>query len=190
MTTTAPARRPRRDAQRNRAAILDAARAAFAEAGLEAPMDAIAKSAGIGAGTLYRHFPTRDDLVAAVLEDHRVDLDERARELAEQGLAPAESLERWLDSLEDWMTAYDGLPEPLRAAQSGTCSPLRSTCATAIDRTEDFLDAARRAGTVRDGVSAEDLFFAALGLAWAAEQSDGGHAATLRLLLREGWQKR
>ena len=110
MTTAAPARRPRRDAQRNRAAILDAARAAFAEAGLEAPMDAIAKSAGIGAGTLYRHFPTRDDLVAAVLEDHRVDLDERARELAEQGLAPAESLERWLDSLEDWMTAYDGLP--------------------------------------------------------------------------------
>lgn len=183
----APARRPRRDAQRNRAAILEAARASFAELGLEAPLDGIAKAAGIGAGTLYRHFPTREDLVAAVLDEHRVDLDARAAEVAGRGLDPADALERWLDALEDWMTAYDGLPEPLRAAQAGECSPLRSSCATAIARTGKFLARAQEAGAARQGLDAETLFLAALGLAWVAEQSGTAPGPELRALLRGGW---
>ncbi|HEU4946028.1 MAG TPA: helix-turn-helix domain-containing protein, partial [Kribbella sp.] len=71
----------RADAQRNRDQILAAASAAFSKCGLEATLEGIAKDAGVGIGTLYRHFPTRDDLVAAVFHDRIDELEALAEEL-------------------------------------------------------------------------------------------------------------
>lgn len=111
---------PRRDAQRNRALLVATAREAFARDGLEASMDAIAKAAGVGAGTLYRHFPTKDDLVAAVIDADEPRLESERDRIIDAGLDPAEALEQWLNVLAQKMTAYEGLPGPLRAAVDST----------------------------------------------------------------------
>lgn len=77
----APSPKPRADAQRNRAKLIDAAHAAFTETGVDAPLEKIAKSAGVGIGTLYRHFPTRADLVQAVYAQYSSELAAAGEEM-------------------------------------------------------------------------------------------------------------
>ncbi|GAB3701164.1 TetR/AcrR family transcriptional regulator [Mariniluteicoccus flavus] len=190
MTTLPEGRAPRRDAQRNRARIVEAAERAYAAEGLEVALDAIAKQAGVGAGTLYRHFPTRSDLVAAVLESRRPDLERERGAIIAAGLDPVEALDRWLDALAAWMRAYDGLPEPLRAAADAD-TPLGASCDEVIGATEDFLRPVREQGRARASVDGRDLFLGVLAVTWAAASSAAGPrgpvAERLRALLRDGW---
>jgi AcrR family transcriptional regulator len=188
-TTTPGARRPRADAQRNRDHILDVAEQHFAEHGVMGSLDAIAKRAGVGAGTLYRHFPTREALLAALLaarDDALVARRDAAREGADSA---AEALHEWLSALVDWAGAFDGLPEPLRAAMTAEASPLALTCQGYITTTDDFLSAAQREGTARPGVRGRDLFLAALATSWArgAAMADEDSAAAMTRLTRTGW---
>lgn len=90
-----PVRKPRADAERNRQKLLDAARAAFTANGGLVSMDEVARAAGVGIGTLYRHFPNRDELVIAVYRNDMAKLLEAARRMAEAE-APLESLRSWL----------------------------------------------------------------------------------------------
>lgn len=190
MTTPTSGRAPRRDAQRNRAHIVEAAEGIFGAEGLEASMDAIAKGAGVGAGTLYRHFPTREDLVAAVIEGRRPDLERERIAISDSGLEPQAALERWLTALATWMRVYDGLAEPLRAAAAAQSTPLGATCDDVIATTDRFLAAVQDAGQARPGVRGRDLFLGALAAAWAAgatPDDDADSDTRLLDLLRSGW---
>lgn len=189
MSLSPTPRTPRKDALQNRAHILDVAGRAIAEAGVDVSLDAIAKLAGVGSATLYRHFPTRDALLVALLAPHHERLDREKAMIEADGGHSGRMLERWIDALGDWMRAYDGLPEPLRAGWSVSASPLKSTCDGIIDSTDGFLRAAQRDGFARAGLSAQDIFLGSLAVAWA-----GGRAAAriatqdgLRDVLRNGW---
>jgi AcrR family transcriptional regulator len=93
--TNRPQRKPRADAQRNRERILEVAKEAFARHGANASLDDIAKQVGVGPGTLYRHFPTREDLLHAVYQAELEKLAEAEQKLT-QTMAPAEALRAWL----------------------------------------------------------------------------------------------
>ncbi|MCM3689420.1 TetR/AcrR family transcriptional regulator [Kocuria rosea] len=181
-------RRPRTDARRNRTRILEVAEEFFAEAGITGSLDALAKRAGVGAGTLYRHFPNRDALLAALLQARNEDLEARHRAIREETDSAA-ALEQWLEALGEWVTAFDGLPDPLRAALSEESSPLAITCQGFITTTDEFLAAAQREGTARPWVRGRDLFLAALATAWVrgAAMSDEASAQAMRDMVRSGW---
>lgn len=190
MTTASPgARRPRVDAQRNRDHILDVAEEHFAEHGVMGSLDAIAKRAGVGAGTLYRHFPTREALLAALLEARDDTLVARRDAIRAGSSGAADALDQWLRALTDWASAFDGLPEPLRAAMSAEASPLALTCQGYITTTDEFLAEARRAGAAREHVRGRDLFLTALATSWArgAAMADESSAVAMTDLARTGW---
>lgn len=183
------ARRPRTDAQRNRSHILEVAEQFFSEQGVAGSMDAIAKRAGVGAGTLYRHFPTRDALLAALLQARDEELEARRTAIQMEEPDSSEALARWLDALVEWVSAFDGLPEPLRAALSEEGSPLAVTCQGFITTTERFLLAAQHDGGAQPWVRGRDLFLSALAAGWAsgAALADPSSAQSLRAMLRSGW---
>ncbi|GAA1313866.1 helix-turn-helix domain-containing protein [Saccharothrix xinjiangensis] len=191
-TTGARERRPRTDAQRNRTHILDVAEQHFAEHGVTGSLDAIAKRAGVGPGTLYRHFPNREVLLAALLKAREDELVSRRDAIRREVDDPTEALDRWLDALGRWATAFDGLPEPLRAAPAEGTSPLALTCQGCITTTDEFLQAAQRDGGARPEVRGADLFLGVLAVSWArgAAMADESSPPALNTLLRTGWASR
>ena len=189
MTTPAASRPTRTDAQRNRAHIIAVAEEGFADLGVEVSMDAIAKRAGVGAGTLYRHFPSREALVAAVMEARSPDLERERVAIADGESDSRVALERWLEAVSAFMRAYDGLPDPLRSALREQGSPLAPTCQDVIATTDRFLAAAQRDGHARKGIRGRDLYLGTLAVVWAAgtESADGSVEQGLREMLRSGW---
>jgi AcrR family transcriptional regulator len=170
-----PARRA--DAELNRSRILDAARASLAESG-DASMQSIAKRAGIGQGTLYRHFPTRE---ALVLEVHRHDVNELV-DAAPALLAehpPREALRLWLDRLARYGQIKRGLAGALHTA---THSQLAGEgYGPVINAITVLLDACKETGAVRDDVEAEELLLL-VGFLWRIETDSGWAARTARML--------
>lgn len=189
--TATRSRAPRADAQRNRDHILDIAEQYFSEHGVGGSLDAIAKQAGVGAGTLYRHFPTREALLAALMAARDQAIVARQNDIIATSATAAEALERWMEAMSEWASAFDGLPEPLRAAATTSSSPLAVTCQGFITTTDEFLQAARYEGSARDDVRAKDLFLAALATSWArgAAMADQSSVAALASLTRNGWEK-
>ena len=185
---SASARQPRKDAQANRAHILAVAAHAFAHEGVDVSMDAIARKAGIGSATLYRNFPSKDALLAMLLAPHHEVLAERRRAIEQHAGDAGGRLHQWIDALGDWMLAYDGLPEPLKAAWS-TASPLKPACDDLIAATDGFLRAAQRDGLARPGLSGRDVFLAALAVAWASGRTTAQENTRSMLgnILRNGW---
>jgi len=179
-------RAPRADAARNRAMLLAAATRAFACAGQEPSMRAIAREAGVGIATLYRHFPTRESLVDAVYHDQVERLTSGARELLEQ-LPPDKAMRRWMDLFADWLATKHGMLDTLLAmiesgaiVQAQTRGELHEAIAT-------ILDAGRAAGDLRADVSAEDVAAALLGiLTVTARSGNQGQADRLLNLLMAG----
>jgi AcrR family transcriptional regulator len=188
-TTAAHGRRPRTDAQRNRTHILDIAERHFAEHGITGSLDAIAKRAGVGPGTLYRHFPNREALLAALLKAREDELVARRDAIREQARDSTHALTQWLDALGRWATAFDGLPEPLRAALTEDASPLALTCQGYITITDEFLHAAQRDGGARPEVRGRDLFLIVLATSWVrgAAMADEASPPALDALVRTGW---
>ncbi|MGF9759067.1 TetR/AcrR family transcriptional regulator [Microvirga sp. 0TCS3.31] len=188
--STGPARRPRADSERNRSEIVAQAERHFAELGVGASLEAVARDAGVGSATLYRHFPTREALLAEVLQ-RRVEKFEAARARIEQLDDPDAALEAWMAALEEFFSAFDGLPGPLRTAMVEEHNPLAVTCVGFIDGTDQFLSAAQRRGTARQDVRGRDLFLAALATSWVRGSSlaDEGSADRLRVLMRDGYRR-
>jgi AcrR family transcriptional regulator len=179
----------RADARRNREHILDIARERFLEHGVGVSLDGVAKRAGIGIGTLYRHFPNREVLLAALLSGRDGQLMGQMNAIKSESSDPAEALDRWLCALAGWASAYDGLPEPLRNAIPNEASPLGSTCESYIAITADFLADAQREGAARPGVRARDLFLLTLATSWVrgAALADEQSAQELHALTRASW---
>jgi AcrR family transcriptional regulator len=188
--TDPSARRSRSDAERNRLHILEVAEGFFTEQGVSGPMQDIAKRAGLGPGTLYRHFPTRESLLAALIKARWEELDARRAEIAAEHSDPLEALELWLTALGGYVTVFDGLPGPLREALSDTTSPLAMTCELLVEATGDFLSAAQDAGSARPWVRDRDLVLTVLATAWVsgALLADERSGDALRAIVREGWQ--
>lgn len=170
----------RADARRNYASLVAAADAVFAEQGGEAALEVIAHRAGVGIGTLYRHFPTRRALILATIERASDAVNEQGRALLDAP-SPGAALEAWLRALLDHAYAYHGLgAEALRyppspGEQVDTCSSMRQICAALLQR-------AQAAGEVRADVDATDLFLLVYSLASASAQ-DGAPARTAEHLL-------
>ncbi|MEV6636375.1 TetR/AcrR family transcriptional regulator [Actinoplanes sp. NPDC051470] len=163
---------PRADATENRDRILRAARDIVTSADdvAEVRLNEIAKAAGVGQGTLYRHFPTRNDLL---LEVYRLDLDEMcdAAAVLVRELPAGEALERWLERVEEYAWVKRGVFAAVEAAmRADVTSHSRDQIAAAV---EMLLSAGREAGTVRDDVDARDvvLLIGYLSLLTPAERS-------------------
>lgn len=167
--STAPARRVRADAQRNREAILRAAREIFAADGIFAPIDRIATAAGLGNATLYRNFPTRDDLLAAVIEDTVRELLAES-EAFERDLSAEEALREWLFRLAWGLRLWNDLPTCIATAFDDEASPVQTVCARLTARTESFLDRFRREGGAAASVTAEEVFQLATAVSWAVDR--------------------
>jgi AcrR family transcriptional regulator len=186
----ADARAPRADAARNRDTLLAAATRAFAAADEEPSMRAIAREAGVGIATLYRHFPTRESLVDAVYQDQVQRLTLGARELLEQ-LPPAKAMRRWMDLFADWLATKHGMLDTLLAMiESGEIAHAE-TRAELLDAITTILDAGRAAGDLRADISAEDVAASLLGiLAVAGKRGQHGQAGRLLDLLMDGLSPR
>ena len=161
--TDVDARALRADASRNRETVLAAATRAFASSGTEPSMRAIAREAGVGIATLYRHFPTRESLVDAVYHDQVERLTLGARELLGQ-LPPAEAMRRWMDLFGDWLMTKHGMIDTLLAMIETGDIALASTRAELLDVITTILEAGRAAGDLRADVTAEDIAASLIGI--------------------------
>ncbi|ROO84019.1 TetR family transcriptional regulator [Actinocorallia herbida] len=165
---TTPTRPLRKDAARNRARVLDAARALFAERGLDTTLEEVAKTAGVGIGTVYRRFPTREDLVDAVFALRREELSA----LAEDALAepdPWTALELFLQRFSDEHLADRGLRELILAP--GEDDRLNNALGLLIPPIELLLDRAKLAGAVRPDLGVGDLTLLLMAVATIAEHT-------------------
>jgi AcrR family transcriptional regulator len=155
--------RPKRaDAQRNYDKLLAAARAAFTEADTEASLEAIARSAGVGIGTLYRHFPTRQILIEAVYVDEVDALSRTARDLA--SLPPWEALVAWLRRFVDYVATKQALINEL-FAEGGNTDVFASCRSALYTAGEPLLERAQQAGIVRADVGIADVLHLVTGIA-------------------------
>jgi AcrR family transcriptional regulator len=174
--------RMRADARRSRAKLLDAATTAFAETGADAPLEDIARRAGVGIGTLYRHFPTRLDLQAAVYRSQV----EAVCAAADQYLGtatPDQALAGWLRALAAYLATKRGLSLVLVDA-IGKDSPLISSCMDAMrDATERLLTGAQQAGVLRADIKPTDVLRIVHGIVIATEQVPGDTDRLLGLML-------
>lgn len=184
-----PARPQRADAQRNLGVVVQAARDVFAASGVDAPMRDIAAKAGVGVGTLYRHFPQRADLIAAVFR-HEVDAcaDAAARLLHEH--APGEALDRWMQRYVDFILAKRGLAGSLYAggpAFETLPAYFNSRFEPAL---QSLLDAAAAAGEIQAGARAHGLLRAVAGLCQSTADGDPAQARDLVALVVDGLRHR
>jgi AcrR family transcriptional regulator len=162
-------RPPRADAARNREQLLEVATRVFASADAETSLRAIAREAGVGIATLYRHFPTRESLVEAVYRDQVVRLTNGARDLLAD-LPPAAALRRWMDLFGDWIATKKGMLDTLLTMiESGAVGHARTRdeLLTAISA---ILDAGRAAGDLRSDVTPEEIAASLIGIFTVAHQ--------------------
>ena len=169
----APSRPMRADARRNYDTIVRVAGEAFAEHGTNASLDDIACRAGVGPGTLYRHFPSRDCLLEAALVESRYELQALGDRLLEAENAGA-ALDEWMLALARHANTWDGLADSIAQSLSNEKSPLGASCGTLLDATARLLDRAKEQGAVTADASARDLFVMAGSLAWAAHRAARG----------------
>jgi len=177
---TAPARKPRADSARNRQLLIDAAKAEFSQIGLNASLEEIARRAGVGIGTLYRHFPTRDAVVEAVYRRQVEQLAEAVPQLLQTSPA-GEALHKWMHLFVDYI-ATKRLIAPSLGATAGRTSPLYATSAELITRAiTTLLKRAIASGEVRSDIDPSDLLRAMVGVSYG--NPDAGWQASARRLI-------
>ncbi|MFJ9697869.1 TetR/AcrR family transcriptional regulator [Kitasatospora sp. NPDC101183] len=169
--TPAGARPMRADARRNYERLLEAAATVLEEQGTEASLEEIARRAGVGIGTLYRHFPTRAALLEAVLQDSMATLEGRARELADSA-DPAAGLLDWLRDLAAYATRFRGLASAVMVNLVDEHTDFES-CAGMLTAAGLLLRRAQESGGVRADISVPDAVTLVNALVWALEQRDG-----------------
>jgi AcrR family transcriptional regulator len=174
-----PTRPLRADARQNQERVLEVAAKAFAREGTGASLKAIAQEAGVGIGTLYRRFPTRETLVEAVYRNEVARLCAAAPELLAE-LAPVDSLRGWMERFVDFMAAKHGMADALRAVLASEDDRMH-TRGLLRDALAALLDAGVDAGAVRPGIDPYDLLMSLGGVALIAEGPEN-RALALRLL--------
>jgi AcrR family transcriptional regulator len=164
-----PPRKRRVDAERNRDRLLEAAKAAFTEAGAEASLDDIARQAGVGIGTLYRHFPTRAALLEAVYRREVERLADAAPRLL-QALPSDEALRAWMLMFVDYIATKKLIAPALAASAGGKVfASLGQRINEAIGT---LVEGARRSGAIRSDANPDDLLRALVGFAYVQKDAD------------------
>jgi AcrR family transcriptional regulator len=173
-------RKPRADALRNRDLLLEAAKSVFSAGGPEASLEAVARTAGVGIGTLYRHFPTREALFEAVYRHEVQQLADLAERLRKE-TRPIEALRQWMRSIVKFVATKKGMSTALALAVSKD-SDLVSYSSDRLTRAIGLLlEQAIAAGEVRSDVSPEDLLRAIVGMCYTHDQP-GWQKNVLRLV--------
>jgi AcrR family transcriptional regulator len=174
----------RKDAARNREKLLTAAVGLFAERGTEGSLEEVAKRAGVGIGTLYRHFPTRDALVEAAYRNEVAQLRAAADELLAD-LPPDAALEAWMRRFVDYGTAKRGMRDALQSIAGGGADLFAETRGQVTEAVAVLLRAGAEAGTLRSDVEPEDVLRAMAAIWMVAEGDDFADQAMriLRLVL-------
>jgi AcrR family transcriptional regulator len=165
-----PARPMRADARRNRDAIFDAAVEVFGGRGVEASLEDIARRAGVGIGTLYRHFPTREALVFGIY-NHEVELLSRSAPALAAELPADEALREWMRRFVRYAATKRGLVGMLRTMMQTDAELFAQTRKLIHAAAELLLVAAAEAGDIRDDISADDLMRSMGGICMANDQS-------------------
>jgi AcrR family transcriptional regulator len=177
MTTEKPIRA---DVRRNRERLVAAAHDLFAEAGTDVSREAVAKRAGVGIGTVYRHFPTHDALVEAVYRNEVAQLCDAADELLRDHPADA-ALEAWMDRFVDYLAAKRGMSQALQSAFGSGSEVFAETRRQMLGALEQILEAGVAAGTVRSDVDAEDVLGAMSGI-WRISDPDRARRALMLVM--------
>jgi AcrR family transcriptional regulator len=174
-------RKPRADALRNHERVLEAAKTVFSAGGPDASLEAVAREAGVGIGTLYRHFPTREALYEAVYRREVEQLSELAEDLKGEG-APVEALRRWLRSNVEFVATKKGMAAALALAAGPPPSELTAFSYERLTKAIGILlERAVAAGEIRTDVSAEDLLRTLVGMCLLHDQP-GWQASVVRML--------
>jgi AcrR family transcriptional regulator len=178
-------RRVRADAQRNLDALLQAAKTVFATSGVEAPVREIAEQAGVGIGTVYRHFPQRSDLIAAVFR-REIDACADAAPILADEHEPFEALAQWMQRYAAFIAAKRGLAKALHSGD-----PAFDTLPAYFDQRlrpalRKLLKAAAAAGEVRADVDADELLGAVASLCMSTHNDGPGRAERMVALLVDG----
>jgi AcrR family transcriptional regulator len=176
-------RRKRSDAQRNQQTLLDAAAAVFVRSGVDAPVRDIAAEAGVGIGTIYRHFPSRADLVVAVF---RHQLDALAAITPAAGQPPQEALRSWVAQFADFLVTKHGLAQAMRSDPAGFESLHAEFVGRLLPVLDQLLQASAAAGQTRADVRPYDLMLGIGNLCIGADTYPGYHARSMIDLLLAG----
>ena len=173
---TAQPRTQRKDAQRNRERILEVARQAFSRAGANASLDDIARKAGVGPGTLYRHFPTREELLVAVYRSEMEKLAAAEQKFAEE-LPPVEALRAWLLLFVDYIAAKHLIAPALTALLGDPKKVFEASYARIWEAIHALVERAIKSGDIRKDLDPIDLLRALIGVASVATSPDWQQSA-------------
>ncbi|WP_214414027.1 TetR/AcrR family transcriptional regulator [Sphaerisporangium fuscum] len=163
MSTPQRRRKTRTDAERNRHRVMEAARALFAESGHEVQMSEVARAAGVGVGTLYRKFPTREALIEAIAEHRAAEIVAAARRLTDAD-DQAQGLAGFLHHVGEVLAGDRGMSEVIEKTM-GSAEPRGETREALLAGVAELIDRARARGTVGQDVTTEDVNMVICGLA-------------------------
>jgi AcrR family transcriptional regulator len=169
-------RKPRSDAQRNRERILEVAKEAFTRSGADASLDDLAKQAGVGAGTLYRHFPTRDALIEAVYRSEVEKLAAAERKFA-AAMPPMEALRAWMLLFVDYIAAKHIIAPALNSVVGGPSRLYEGSRGLVQGAIDDLVNRAKKSGDVRRDINASDLLRAVIGVSHVTSGPDWQQSA-------------
>jgi AcrR family transcriptional regulator len=171
-----PLRKPRADAQRNRERILEVAKQAFTRSGVDISLDDVARQAGIGAGTLYRHFPTRDALLEAVYRSGVEKLAAAELEFA-AAMPPVEALRAWMRLFVDYMAAKQIIAPALNTIVGGPSKLFEATGVQIKGAINRLVERAIKSGDIRPDLDPLDLLRALVGVSNVASSPDWEQSA-------------
>jgi len=169
--TLRPARKPRADAQRNRQRILEVARELFTRSGANISLDEAAQRAGVGAGTLYRHFPTREALLEAVYRSEVEKLAAAERQFAAT-LTPVEALRAWMLLFVDYLAAKRIIAPALNTLLGRSAKAIEASGAAVKEAIQALVKRAMESGDIRADLDALDLLRALVGVSNVAPAAD------------------
>jgi AcrR family transcriptional regulator len=180
MSVTRQPRPLRADARRNRDKLLDAATGLFAADGTGVPLEAVARAAGVGIGTLYRHFPTKEALVEAAYRNEVARLGEAADELLRELPADA-ALAAWMERFVDYTVAKRGMVDALRQIVASGADLFAETKGELLSAVGRLLEAGAADGTLRTDLGPEDVLRATSAI-WSIPDDDAWREQAQRLL--------
>lgn len=185
MSVNEPGTGLRADARRNREQVLAVAHTMMAEDGVDVSLRSVARRSGVGIGTLYRHFPTRETLISAVLGDriHRLAV------FAEESLdtdSPGAALVVWLQRLARGAAKFQGLSGWMLSGLADEASPLYGACRELVGSGARLLARAQEAGEIRADISIKDLFAISTAISWTTQTSSTERAEQMLKVVIDG----
>jgi AcrR family transcriptional regulator len=179
-----PDRKPRADVERNRARLLAAARALFAEQGTDVQVPELARAAGVGIGTVYRHFPTRQALVEAAAEHRFAEIEQYARTECLQRLDPGDALAGYLRHVGEVLAGDRGLSAAIETARASAGSEPRGETRTRLESViAEIIKRAQGAGAVRPDCTVADVYMLVGALSAVIRTNSGDWRRFLALVL-------